>query len=283
MRYLITICMAFMAVLAAPAGPVAAAENEQPQQFRQRASSVEEVLPADIREEVRFGREVAARIAARFGLYSNDELMKYVNLVGKTLAMNAGRPELDFHFAILNTDEINGYAAPGGYIFVTRGALARMKDESELAGALAHEIGHVVEKHAVKELGIRGEETSAQTGLAMLIGGSSESARVAFSQAVDKAMDLLFKDGYRRDDEIQADKDAVAFCALSGYDPAGLVRYFERIKGVVGKETAVIDKTHPSFDDRIAWIKATISEEGVDSASLKTFPDRFAISVKTLK
>ncbi len=263
--------------------PLTLSAAESDTKFRQRVSANEEIITSDIAEEVRFGREVAARIIARFGMYNDPKLMKYVNLVGNVLAMNTSRPEIEFHFAILNTDEINGYAAPGGYIFVTRGALAKMQDESELAGVLAHEIGHVVEKHAVKELNIRGQDTSSVSGLAMLIGGSSESARLAFSQAVDKALDLLFKDGYKREDEMQADRDAVHFCAFSGYAPTGLVRYFERISTIKGKQTEILDKTHPSFNDRIAWINSTIKEEGIDSGKYKTAKDRFAANIKLLQ
>lgn len=263
--------------------PLSLSAAESDAKFRQRASANDEVLTSDIAEEVRFGREVAARIIARFGMYDDPKLTKYVNLVGNVLAMSTNRPEIEFHFAILNTDEINGYAAPGGYIFLTRGALAKMQDESELAGALAHEIGHVVEKHAVKELNIKGQDTSSVSGLAMLIGGSSESARMAFAQAVDKAMDLLFKDGYKREDEIQADRDAVLFCAFSGYAPTGLSRYFERINTIKGKQTEILDKTHPSFNDRIAWINGTVKEEGIDSGNYKTAKDRFAENIKELK
>ena len=263
--------------------PLSLSAAESDAKFRQRASANDEILTTDIAEEVRFGREVAARIIARFGMYNDPQLMKYVNLVGNVLAMSTNRPEIEFHFAILNTDEINGYAAPGGYIFVTRGAIAKMQDESELAGVLAHEIGHVVEKHAVKELNIKGQDTSSVSGLAMLIGGSSESARLAFAQAVDKALDLLFKDGYKREDEIQADRDAVLFCAFSGYAPTGLSRYFERINTVKGKQTEILDKTHPSFNDRIAWINGTIKEEGVDSGNYKIAKERFAENIKELK
>ncbi len=278
--------LTFLAVLMIVSGmrsPFARSAAESEANFRQRASVSDEIIKSDLTEEVRFGREVAARVIARFGLYDNPDLMRYVNLVGNVLAMNAGRPELEFHFAILNTDDINGYAAPGGYVFITRGALAHMQDESELAGAIAHEIGHVVEKHAVKELSIKGQEASSISGFAMLIGGSSESARMAFSQAVGKALDLLFKDGYKRGDEIQADRDAVLFCALSGYDPTGLPRYFESIKNIKGKQTEIIDKTHPSFEDRIAWLNRMIQEEGIDSGDHKTDKDRFEKYVKTLK
>jgi predicted Zn-dependent protease len=252
-------------------------------QFRQRVSTYDEELTSDVSEEVRFGREVAARVIARYGLYENPVLMKYVNLVGRVLSRMTNRPEIDFHFAVLNTDEINAYAAPGGYIFVTRGALLKMQDESELAGVLAHEMGHIVEKHAVRELGIKGTESSAVSGLAHLIGGSTESARTAFSQAVDKAMDMLFKDGYKREDETQADKDAVMFCALSGYEPAGLVTYFERLKTAKGKQTEVLDKTHPSYETRIALLKETINREGIDTGNYKTHKDRFSENIKLLK
>jgi predicted Zn-dependent protease len=282
MKKWIVFLMAFI-IAGGSASPQPLFAAESYTNFRQRASVGDEILTSDIAEEIRFGREVAARIIARFGMYDNPEIMKYVNLVGNVLAINAGRPELEFHFAVLNTDEINGYAAPGGYIFLTRGAIANMQDESELAGALAHEIGHVVEKHAVKELNIKGQEKTSVSNLAMLIGGSSDSARVAFSQAVDKALDLLFKDGYKRADEIQADRDAVLFCALSGYAPIGLSRYFARIDKVKGKQTEIIDKTHPSFKDRIAWMGGMIKEEGIDTGDYKTAKDRFAKYITLLK
>jgi predicted Zn-dependent protease len=252
-------------------------------QFRQRLSTYDEEVTADITEEVRFGREVAARVIARYGLYDNPVLMQYVNLVGTVLSRQTNRPELAFHFAILNTDEINAYAAPGGYVFVTRGALLKMQDEAELAGVLAHEMGHIVEKHVVRELNIKGTEASAVSGLVHLIGGSTESARAAFSQAVDKALDTLFKDGYKREDETQADRDAVMFCALSGYEPNGLAKYFELLNALKGKQTEVLDKTHPSYEARIAVLKETIVREGIDTGTYKTHKDRFAENTKSLK
>jgi predicted Zn-dependent protease len=270
-------------ILLSVAFPARLPAGESGPQWRQRLSSNDEVAASDITEEVRFGREVAARVIARYGLYENPQIMKYVNLVGRSIAMNASRPELDFRFAVLNTDEINAYAAPGGYIFVTRGALAAMRDESEIAGVLAHEIGHVVEKHVVKELNIKGSDDSAVSGLARVIGGSSDSARLAFAQAVDKALDMLFKNGYKREDETQADRVAVLFCALSGYEPAGLVRYFERISGVKGKQTEVLDRTHPSFEARIAGLNSTITREGMEPGSYKNYRERFSKAMATLK
>lgn len=252
--------------------------------WRQRASSESaDTVKEDISEEVRFGREIAARMIGRFSLYDNPRLTKYVNLVGHALVQSSNRPEIDFHFAILNTNEINAYAAPGGYVFVTRGALDKMQDESELAAVLAHEITHVNEKHVVKELNIRGSEGSAASGLARLIGGGTESARVAFNQAVDKGLDMLFKTGYKREDEVQADKGAVLLCTLTGYDPSGLAKYFERISAAKGKQTEILDKTHPAYDVRIGLVKDTMAKEGIEVASLKTFKERFAEVQKSIK
>jgi predicted Zn-dependent protease len=268
------LCSLFLGVAAADAN----------NNWRQRASSESTVSAReDIAEEIRFGREVAARMIARYSLYNNAKITKYVNLVGQTLVQYTNRPEIQFHFAVLNTGEVNAYAAPGGYVFVTRGALEAMQDESELAAVLAHEIAHVNEKHVVKELNIHASENSAVGGLARLIGGGTEAARVAFNQAVDKALDMLFQTGYKREDEIQADKGAVLLCTLTGYDPAGLVKYFERLKSAKVKSTEILDKTHPAYYERIVWLKETISQEGVDASSLKNFKERFADARSTIK
>ncbi len=251
--------------------------------WRQRPAVGEVVTTNDVQAEIEFGREVAARILGRYKAYDSPSLVKYVNLVGLSLARNTNRPELEFHFMVLDTSDINAYAAPGGYVFVTKGALQLMKDEAELAGVLAHEITHVTEKQVVKELNIKGSDDSATSGLARLVGGSSESARLAFSQAVDKALDKLFKDGYKREDEAQADKTAVVISSLTGYDASGLARYLERISAVKGKSTEIIDRTHPPFNERIAMIKDTIGKEGIDAGGLKTGKERFAEAIKNLK
>ncbi len=272
---------AAMTVLLASSAPVVATGEEQG--WRKREAAKEETTVDDITEEIRFGREVAARILGRYPLYENQAVMKYVNLVGRSLAMYSSRPELEFRFAVLNTDEINAYAAPGGYVFVTRGALARMQDEAELAAVLAHEISHIANRHVVRELNIKAKESSGTAGLARMIGGSSEAARATFSQAVDKAVDMLFKSGYKRSDELDADRTAVQLSALDGYDPSGLVRYFETIKSAKGAKTEILTSTHPSFDERIAWLKTELVAEGIDPGRLQTHKDRFEEAYKQVK
>ena len=124
-----TLTLVAALLLAVPGLAPAVEEN-----FRQRTSMGDVVTTTDIAAEIEFGREVAARILGRYSVYDKPALIKYVNLVGLSLAQNTNRPELEFHFSILNSSDINAYAAPGGYVFITKGALELMKDESELAG-----------------------------------------------------------------------------------------------------------------------------------------------------
>lgn len=249
--------------------------------WRERLSAQGELTAGDVSAEVAFGRKIAARILGHYKTYDSPALVKYVNLVGLVLARNSGRPELDYHFMVLDSAEVNAYAAPGGYVFVTRGALQLMKDESELAGVLAHEIGHVAEMHVVKELKIKGENESVTAGLAQLVGGSSESARAAFAQAVDRGLDIIFKGEYRREDEIQSDQDAVILCALSGYDAAALARYLDVTRGVKG-EVSDAGQTHPSYSTRISRINEVIVKNGIETGKPVANAKRFEIAVKSI-
>lgn len=270
--------LVLLILFSAPSGVSSEEKN-----WRQRPSQGEVVTTSDIEAEIEFGREVAARILGRYRIYDSASLVRYVNLVGLSLVRSTNRPELEYHFMILDSTDINAYAAPGGYVFVTRGALQLMKDEAELAGVLAHEIVHITEKHVVRELNIKGSDSSAASGLARLVGGSSESARVAFSQAVDKALSTLFEKGYKREDETQADKTAALITALSGYDSDGLARYLERISAVKGKTVEIIDRTHPPFAQRAAVIREVINNEGIKTGALKTNKERFTRVIKDLK
>jgi len=236
------------------------AENAR---LRQHLIGTKDVSRSDIESEINFGREVAARILGKYTLYRNDELTRYVNLVGKTLATYSNRPEIEFTVGILDTNAINAFAAPGGYIFVTRGAFDAMENEAELAGVIAHEISHITEKHIVKELNIHGTDTSPVSGFARLIGGATDPARVAFTKAVEKALDILFERGYKREDEISADTLGVILMATAGYDPEAMVKYFTKIRKTDKEEIASIEKLHPSFDDRIAVLRTTIEKEGL--------------------
>lgn len=246
--------------------------------WRARASVADRdtYADSDTEEEVNFGREIAARLLGQYKLSTNVKLQKYVNLVGATLTQNCSRPELEFHFIVVDSSEINAYSTPGGYVFITTAVLSRMSNEAELAGVLAHEIAHVTERHIVKELSLKGTEKSAASSIAAMIGGASKSAEIAFSQAVDKAVDILLRDGYKKEDEMQADASAVVLCAISGYDPSGLVTFLDKI----GKVKSGVGKTYPVYDVRLATLQRALADEGIADMKLALNTERFAKTMK---
>lgn len=244
---------------------------------RARANQVaaEVTTVEDVEAEIEFGRDVAARILARYLLGRDEEISKYVALVGKSVAMHGTRPELQYYFGVIESDTVNAYAAPGGYIFVTTGSLALMSDEAELAAVLAHEIAHVNERHIVRELNIKGKESGATAGLARVLGASGDPTRVAFKQAVDEAISLLFEKGLKQADELQADSSGLVLLAATGYDPAALRRYLDKVRKVKGEQVRTVESTHPPFSDRLAALDKAMAEAGLDKARGPTVTDRF--------
>lgn len=258
---------------------ILSAADDNKNAWRTRCSVVDTdtYLQTDTEAELSFGRDIAARLLGQYKMSTNEKLQKYVNLVGTTLSRNCNRSDLDFHFVVIDSSEINAYSTPGGYVFITTAVLARMENEAELAGVLAHEISHVNERHIVKELSLRGAEKSAVSSIAALIGGASKSAGIAFAQAVDKAVDMLLRDGYKKDDEMQADASAVLLCAFSGYDPSGLVTFLDKIS----KVKSGVGKTYPVYDVRLATLQRAMSDEGIAEMKLALNTDRFNVETKT--
>jgi len=256
--------------------------NEGGQTFRQRAhtQALTDITAEDVRAEINFGREVAARVLGRFPLLRNERLTRYVSLVGTALAAQSGRPELNYHFAILDSDSVNAYSAPGGYIFITRGALEMANDEAELAAVLAHEIAHVSERHIVKALNIHASDNSGAAGLGRMLGAGSDTARVAFMQALDQAVKILFENGYSQQDELQADRMATLLLVNTGLDPLALRRYLARVQTVDNKSQA-INTTHPPSAERLESLDRLITEEHLIGLDMARNTTRFNRYVKT--
>ena len=243
--------------------------------LRLHEAKAEQFENADIAAEMRFGREVAARILGKKTPVNNFALIEYINLVGNALALHSPRSELQFYFTVLDDDSINAYSAPGGYIFITQGAVLAAKDEAELAAVLAHEIAHISQRHIVRELNIHGVESSGLAGITRFLGASGDTARAAVSQVVDKAMMILFQSGYKIEDELEADHVATLLLAETGYDPLALQRYLHRLG-----DTKDTNHTHPASQKRFDSINELILEEGMSSRDFHTVEERFKSHVK---
>ncbi len=153
-------------------------------------------------EEITLGEAVAVEAFSRFGgEYSNPAWTRYINLVGKTVAEVSDRPTLNYHFAILNSQEQNAFAAPGGYIFITVGLLKTLNNEAELAGVLAHEIAHVTQKHMLDAIR-RGALMGSVSELSLT---AMKQDPAMFSSVIDEMTNLLFTKGLDKDKEFEAD------------------------------------------------------------------------------
>lgn len=255
------------------------ASDMQAFRIRMHQSITQDFTPADVAEEIRLGKKIAARLLGIEKLNSDTGLARYIALVGNSLALHSPRNELDYYFAVLDSDEANAYSTPGGYIFITMGALALVEDESELAAILAHEIAHITERHVVKELGITASEQSQLSGFARFLGSSGSAAQVAFRQAIDKAVEMIYRTGYKIRDELQADRDAVLLLAQAGYDPLALKRYLVRAEKMA-KDRSERSTTHPAPAARFSKLDELIRTEQLAELRLATAKRRFNENVK---
>jgi predicted Zn-dependent protease len=207
-------------------------------------------------DEITVGREVAANLAARYGLVEDAGKLRYVNLVGEAVVSLCDRKKIPYHFGILHTSEINALAAPGGYIFITQGLLDTLKDESELGGVLAHEVTHVVQKHIVKAIR---QANLLEAGQDLASAAGKDVSK--YSQLSDFSINLL-SNGLSRDDELDADKGGTILAAKAGYDPAGLRRSIERLAARQKADVLLgrFNKTHPPSSDRLRAIDKTLQQ-----------------------
>ena len=212
--------------------------------------------------EMEFGRLLSVKIIEKYPVLQDEKATLYINKVGKAVALFAGRPELEYHFAILDSDTINAFAAPGGFVFITKGALLKMKNEAELAAVLGHEIGHINNRHILKELPPPRETGGIVNTLAALLVAQGTVVSSAFSEVVNQASEMLFSKGYKKEDEFEADKSAIYYVAETGYTPRGLFDFIKRLKEYRAKdENAVVYNTHPSPTERLERIKKLLEGE----------------------
>ncbi|MCH8311991.1 MAG: M48 family metalloprotease [Nitrospinae bacterium] len=198
--------------------------------------------PIGLEEEKAIGGSLALEVFHRFGgMYKNAALQNYVNLVGQSVAEVSDRPEIDYHFAVLNTDNPNAFATPGGYVFVSVGLLRMLQNEAQLAGVLGHEIAHITRKHALKTL----QRSKVLSGLSGLTLAAMDADEGLFDQVINEVADVLFTRGLDRDLEFEADKLGMEYAYRMGYHPAGLKDFIKILGQASSRGSSIFLSTHP--------------------------------------
>jgi len=241
---------------------------DQAQAITKSAQAMEKTFE-DITPEQEYyiGRAVAATVLVTYKPFDREQANAYLNLLGQTAAQFSTKPETfgGYHFLLLETDEVNAFAAPGGLILISRGMVRCCKSEDELVAVLAHEISHVDHQHGLKAIR-KGRLTSALTTLgaaagSSLAGGQLAEVTKAFEGSIADITSTMMNSGYSRTTEFEADKGAVAIMKKLGYNPAALVTMLEQMEGQLKADSAGFGKTHPAPQVRIAELKKVIGTE----------------------
>lgn len=234
----------------APAAPAPAQAGDLFQLLQQSVESIDEP------KEIEIGRQLAAVLLGSKPLHRDMALQRYVNSLGRWIAMQSTRPHLPWAFAVIDDPGFNAFAAPGGYVFVTKGLVDRV-DEAELAGILAHEITHVTGKHHLAALSAKARSGLATQLIASQLRNNAGGMLSAHLLALGRD---LYASGLDQSDEFDADRQGVTLAARSGFDPYGLPAVLQQLR------TATPDNplfsltlgTHPPPQQRLEQLEAAM-------------------------
>jgi len=199
-------------------------------------------------QEIAMGKEADPQIIAQYGLYENKVLQDFITQKGKAMAAISHRPNLDYEFKIVDSEVLNAFAVPGGYVYFTRGIMAHFNNEAEFAGVLGHEIGHIAARHSVSQ------QTKSVLGQVGLIGSMILVPQVAeFAEPLSQGLGLLFLK-FGRDAERQSDELGVEYSSKIGYDAKEMAGFFNTLErkssGTEGAELPDFLSTHPNPGSR---------------------------------
>lgn len=262
----------------------------------------------EFQAELDMGRNMAGRLLQQFKPLENKELTAYITKIGLVVAAASPYAERAFVFGILDSDMINAFAMPGGYILISRGTIERAENEAELAGIIGHEIAHVGKRHiynatlskmkeneASKEGGSslpesvqarkrpEAETSATAAALANYIGGSV-GGQFNILSAVQGGVSFLLESGLDPKLENEADIEGVSYAFAAGYEPRALVQYFKRVLDKKGKsETVILEKTHPSTDSRIKTLSRYLASNVPQNYRGAQGKERFDAEILALK
>ncbi len=216
-------------------------------------------------QEIALGQETHPQIQQEMGVYDDPALQEYIAAVGTRLARNTERPDLPWTFTVVDSPAVNAFAVPGGFIYLTRGILAHLNDEAELAGVMGHEIAHVTARHSAAQYS---KATGASLGL--LLGQIFVPELRPFGQAAEAGLGLLFL-RFGRDDELEADRLGAGYAAETGWHPEGVVSLLETLSRIgEGSDRKGVPNwmsTHPMPEDRIARVQETVQALAANPAA----------------
>jgi beta-barrel assembly-enhancing protease len=241
-----------------------------------KAQTVKKLSDAKVSEaeERQIGQEVSDKVVETFGVYQDATVAKYVTLVGAVLAQASSRPDVDWQFVVLDTDGVNAFAAPGGFIHITKGLLGLMKNEAELAGVLGHEIAHVTGKHTVNAI-FKGNLVEAGSDEL----GSGGMAQSLIAKVAQKAYSDILNNRFSRGDENDADEKGVQLANKVGYAPSGLASALNKLieRNKSASEPNGMFASHPQMKDRLTNIDKVIKEKKL--AATATVQPRYAKNI----
>ena len=210
-------------------------------------------------QEVQIGADYSRQINRQLPMLNDQSTINYVNQIGQRLAQIADPRGIRYNFYVVNSDVFNAFALPGGYVYVNRGLIERADNLSEFAGVLAHEIGHVAERHSIEQLQ---RAQNANLGLNVLYGVLLGRAPSGVEQAGIQVGGSAVFAGYTRDAEREADRVGVNYMVRAGYNPIGLATFFEELLSLQQRQPSRVEQwfsTHPTTQERVANARAIIA------------------------
>ena len=213
-------------------------------------------------EEIAVGRNVTGTILGAAPLVKDDGLQQYVNKVGRWVASQSERADLPWHFGVIESSDINAFAAPGGYVLITKGLYQRLTSEAQLAGVLGHEVAHVVQKHHLK---VMQKQALLDAGTSLLKDKISKNKLT--QRAVSTGAEISAR-GLDKSAEYEADSMGVVLAARAGYEPYGLPEVLQDMSQVSRADSSVslLFQTHPLPDDRLTQL-SLVSGDQIDKMS----------------
>jgi predicted Zn-dependent protease len=239
-----------------------------------RSDLVGMVKGAPVEEEIAIGREIAGRLLGAAPLVKDKDLQLYVYKVGKWLALQSGRKDLEWHFGVIESDDINAFAAPGGYIFITKGLYKELNSEAELAGVLAHEIGHVIKKH---HLNLLKKSKGISMGINLLRSSvEGNEGEQYIKKLIGNGAEIMAR-SLDKEAEFEADRIGVVVATRGGYDSYGLPSVLQEIGHISANDSSVslLFKTHPHPNTRLTKLENAMGDKFDKYANGKLVSERF--------